>query len=291
MLRTLLGFSLLLLAVTTVHASSMGPEGTYYLTDEYNTNGISTLDAIRHEHFVQNASINQHQEGPIAIVNPYWGPYVRTTGSYPGLGGGEYISAPHLHVHADGLTWSNQISNGYTGSGIYDGTSNGRNNFTVDFGSGNVIATGLYWGGPGTVSFSTGTAYDLGITWDRWNNSLWIQNYVTGVISDYSMTGTLLSSFATPDGSYAGDVGSTALAMDIDRTLWFERYGTGYIEHYAIDGTYLGEKFYDGLGYALGGEIASCPEPASIGMASVLLGMFGWTWVRKRISAKALARC
>jgi hypothetical protein len=46
---------------------------------------------------------------------------------------------------------------------------------------------------PGTVLFRTGGSGDLGITWDHNNKSLWIQDFYTGMITDYSLQGALLS--------------------------------------------------------------------------------------------------
>ncbi|MBS0265143.1 MAG: hypothetical protein JSS02_24640, partial [Planctomycetes bacterium] len=75
MSRLLLSLTALTLLATSAQA---GPLGTYYITDVENYNdGISTLDAIRGDQYVQNASIYQYIEGPLAVV----GGYVRTTGA------------------------------------------------------------------------------------------------------------------------------------------------------------------------------------------------------------------
>jgi hypothetical protein len=271
----LAGAVLLVSVVRVGNAGTTGPIGTYYLT---NHNLNPTLDAIHGSALVHNSLIAPNEEGPIAIVRPFAGPTVQTTGSMIRFRGGEYVSAPNLAVAPDGNMWTNSFADN-----AYDGTSDGRNNYTVGYIGGNVIATGLQWSGTGTTIFNTGDAfYDWGITWDPTNHSLWIQNYVSGVITDYTMTGVPIVSFATPDGSFARSVGDTALAMDVDHTLWFERYTTGYLEHYAADGTYLGEIFFEGQNYWQGGEIAAVPEPGTIVMASVMLGLFGLGWARKR---------
>ncbi|MBS0264155.1 MAG: PEP-CTERM sorting domain-containing protein, partial [Planctomycetes bacterium] len=241
--------------------------------------GISTLDAIRGDQYVQNASIYQYIEGPLAVV----GGYVRTTGAVPGLSGGEYATAPSLTVSPTGNTWTNNITAiDPDFSEFWDGTSDGRRNYTIDVSTGTVIATDLQWGGDGEVLFSTETEGDVGITYDRWNNSLWILNHDTGLITDYSLTGEYLSSFYADDI----DIFGTALAMDIDRTLWFVIDNSGIISHYDIEGNWLGEDFYDPLGYSLGGEIAAVPEPGTLAMASLMSGLFGMAWLRRRTSLR-----
>lgn len=250
------------LGASTAHA---GPVGTYYLTDNLNfTTSQSSLDAIQGSNYNQNATNFNFQEGAIAIV----GNEVRTTGYNNGYSGGGYTSVPSLTVTADANTYTNGMIDPVTGFvSTYDGTTDGRFNYTVNFQSGAVIATSTNWGGTGSVLFSTGNPGDLGITYDNSNNSLWVQSYTNGIISDYSLSGALLSSFSTINGGF----GSTALAMDVDHTLWYEHYGTGTIVHYDRNGNLLGTDFYAGLGYALGGEISAVPEPSSL----ALLGLGG----------------
>ena len=240
----------------------MGPIGTYYLTEYVNGSGGSTLDAIQGSSYQQNAAAAPYQEGPIAVFGDLG--VVRTTGYEQGLSGGEYTGVPGLTVQRvfDGTTYTSALGGG--NDFYYDGTTDGRVNYSVGFYTGDVIATDTSWGGSGTVLFSTGNPEDLGITYDGTNNSLWIMSYYSGQITDYSLAGTALSTFnvsaSDPYGEY------TALALDVDHTLWYEDYGTGTIQHFATDGTSLGSATYTGLGYALGGEIApsAVPEPGTL---------------------------
>jgi hypothetical protein len=258
----------------TAQASQIGPVGTYYLTDYVNlTTFQSSLDAIRGNSYVQNPSIYQFQEGPIAVFNSP--AVVRTAGYYFGVSGGEYAPVPSLTVSPTGPTYTNSWSNDL----YYDSTTNGSVNFLVGLSLGGVISTNTTFGGTPTVLFNTGHVDDLGITYDGTNNSLWIQNYETGVITDYTLAGAVITSFATVGGFANDGYGSTALAMDVDHTLWFDDYGAGTIEHYTTTGTYLGSASYAGLGYVFGGEIAAAtvPEPASltlfgIGAVGIVLG-------------------
>jgi len=249
------------LVAGTAQASQIGPIGTYYLTDYENlTSFQSSLDAIRGNSYVQNTPIFQFQEGPIAVFNSP--AVVRTTGYYFGVSGGEYAAVPSLTVSPTGPTYTNSLS----GDLYYDSTTNGSVNFLVGLSLGGVISTSTTFGGTPTVLFNTGHVDDLGITYDNTNNSLWIQNYETGVITDYTLGGGVITSFATVGGFNNDGYGSTALALDVDHTLWFVDYGAGSIEHYTTSGTYLGSASYTGLGYVLGGEIAAAnvPEPASL---------------------------
>jgi PEP-CTERM motif len=265
----------LVLVAGTAQASQIGPIGTYYLTDYINlTTFQSSLDAIQGNNYVQNPSIYQYQEGPIAVFAGSG--VLRTTGYQTGAGGGEYAPVPSLTVSPTGPTYTNNWQNDL----YYDSTTNGSSNFLVGLSLGNVIETSTTFGG-GTVLFNTGQVDSMGITYDRTNNSLWIQNSETGVITDYTLTGGVITSFATNAGSNT-NYSATALALDVDHTLWFDDYGAGTIEHYTTTGTYLGSASYAGLGYVFGGEIGlptAVPEPASLtlfglGAVGIAVGAF-----------------
>jgi hypothetical protein len=273
----------LALVAGTAQASQIGPIGTYYLTDFENFSSFhSSLDAIQGNSYVQNPSVAQFQEGPIAVfTSPN---VVRTMGYYPfyaSFTGGEYAPVPSLTVSPTGPLYTN----GLPTDAYYDGTTNGAVNFTVGAGSGNVFATSTTWGGSGSVLFNTGQVFGTGITYDATNNSLWIQNYVSGVITDYTLAGGVITSFPTVGGQLNNGFFSMALALDVDHTLWFVDYGAGSIEHYTTSGTYLGSASYTGLGYVLGGEIAAAnvPEPASLTLFGIgAVGIIAGACQRRR---------
>jgi hypothetical protein len=260
-------------------ASQVGPIGTYYLTDYSNRiNGASTLDAIQGNSIVLNPSISQYQEGAIAVFPAL--NVLRTTGYQNGGVGGEYGPVPSLTVSPTGPTYTNSFGGVHS---FNDSTTNGSVNFLVDqdVPYGGVYSVSTTFGGPLNLLFATGDDEDSGITYDARNNSLWIQDLVTGVITDYALTGAVITSFATVGGTNNDGHLATALAMDVDHTLWFDDYGAGTIEHYTTTGTYLGSASYAGLGYALGGEIgaAATPEPATmtlfgLGAAAIALADF-----------------
>lgn len=255
------------LVAESAAASQVGPIGTYYLTDYSNRiNGASTLDAIQGNNIVLNPSIYQYQEAAIAVFTGL--NVVRTTGAFNGNSGGEYAPVPSLTVAPTGTTYTNTFPGVHS---FNDSTTNGSVNFLVDqdVPYGGVYSVSTTFGGPLNLLFATGDNEDEGITYDATNNSLWIQDLATGVITDYSLTGTVITSFATVGGVDNNGYLATALAMDVDHTLWFDNYGAGTIEHYTTTGTYLGSASYAGLGYALGGEIGAAqatPEPASLSL-------------------------
>jgi hypothetical protein len=246
----------LFVAVGAAQSASAGPIGTYYLTDYFNSHASSTLDAIQGHSYAQSPLLNPSHEGPIAVFNDTR--LIRTMGTSSSYlpAGQEYASVPYLNVTTTGHSYSNTLNS----SGSFaDGTTDGHHNYTVDYFTGNVYSTDIHWGGPGTVLFSTGHDGNEGITYDKTNNSLWIQT-LNGVITDYQMDGTLISSFAA-DVRHRG---AAALAMDVDHTLWYALYGAGTIMHYSTSGTYLGSDQFDSMGNVFGGEIGAVPMPSSI---------------------------
>ncbi|MCY2963219.1 MAG: PEP-CTERM sorting domain-containing protein [Planctomycetota bacterium] len=251
------------LVCTGAASSQAGPIGTYYLTDFENAaTAESKLTAIRGNNYQENASYFQEAEGPIAVV----GGVVRTTGFIEGVSGGEYATVPSLTVTQTGTSYTNAFA-APVDEQYYDGTSDGQFNYTVEFFTGNVIRTDTSWGGTATLLFSTGGYADLGITYDRSNSSLWIQNHSDGQITNYTLTGSVLSTFAI--GITPTDQGFTALAMDVDHTLWFNDFRTGTIYHFTTSGILLGSDTYAGLGRATGGEIAAIPEPSTLALISL----------------------
>jgi hypothetical protein len=262
-------FPLVALAGCASSSNAAGVLGTYYITEYFFGSNTVAIDAIRGTSFVQNPTVANGLDLPIALI----GDVVRTTGYYTGAVGGEYATVPSLTLVPTGPVYTN-LFGGNSDDEFLDGTSDGTNNFTVGFYSGDVIATDLHWGGGGSILYNLGSGGNLGITYDRVTDSLWIQS-VAGGITNYEMDGTVISSFST-------SVGRTALAMDIDGTLWsaFNFNGVGYLEQYATDGTYLGGYAVPGLGLPYGGEISAIPEPSSF-FGAVPLVAFG-LFLRRR---------
>ncbi len=203
------------------------------------------------------------------------GGFINTRSQIPEFGDGAQYA---LDGTPTGVIDPPSLPAGETLERTYDGTSDGTYNYYAQlFGSSggptvhDVYRTNLDWSNPQLLFSAPYPSY--GIAYDPDNTSLWISyfDFVSFVIADYSLDGTLLSSFATSTGNYA-------LAYDAaDGTLW-SQYG-GLLRQYSTDGTLLQSGAISGLSPAsFGGEIlnasdppASTPEPATWPLISACL--------------------
>jgi hypothetical protein len=248
---------MLLLAAGAAQAQT----GTLYLTFDSGT------IAVVHGGSVVNSFTFAYgsEEWPIAVYGD-----VRTIGASDYVPtGGQYT----LGGTPTGTTYTSP-------SGFYDwadSTTNGTSNFLVDPGSAVVYQTGRDYSNA-TALFATPNyvSRNMGISYDRFNNSLRINVPGPGIVADYSMSGTLLSSFNP--GSWHGG----SLAFDpADQTLWLVNNDRGYLEQYSTAGVFLGEgAAVRQFGTALGGEFneapSATPEPGTLVMfGSGILGLAG----------------
>jgi hypothetical protein len=210
-----------------------GPTSPYFL-DEYLNHQIYVVQGTSVSYgfaWAYGPACTNFCEGSLAVTNVvstnWWG------SDFPGsTTDGRYT----LSGTPTGTSWA-----GTTGAHqIYDGTSDGTHNYTLDLTSSTVIQTDLNWQNPVGLFLTSGSS--LGVTYDPNNNSLWTSTINNGVISDYSLTGTLLSSFATSVSFVS------ALAFDpADGTLWFSNNATNELFQYSTSGTFLQSGVPTGL--------------------------------------------
>jgi hypothetical protein len=249
-------------AITLTATAQNGPISPLYLTftggnlgpDIYVVQGNNVINTFP-------AAYNSvpAYEIPIAVYGD-----VRTTGwssSYPL--GGQYT----LGGTPTGTSYvlPSVISSG----GAFDSTTDGAHNYLVDYYTGIVYQTARDF--TNAVPLFTVGFENEGITYDPFNHSLWISGYgVDTMVTDYSLNGTVLSSFST------GHADNAALALDpADHTLWLvNNQGTDRLEQYSTTGTLLNVGPF--VGYNLGGEFNMTPEPGTLVMfGSGVLGLAG----------------
>ena len=143
---------------------------------------------------------------------------VRTLGApFTGGAGREYS----LAGTASGTTFANPGSGTY---GFYDGTTDGTYNYGANYFDNAVYRMGLDWSNPTAIFTADAAGQHTGITYDAQTNSLWMVNLGSLRITNYSMTGTTLSSFVPTHQL-------VALAFDgADGTLWGNEDGNTFYQ-------------------------------------------------------------
>ena len=259
---------LVALAFTGVALAGPGPSSSLYLTYTFDLNGGHSIVVVNGNTLTSFAeAYGAPDEVPIAV----WGD-VRTAGNSHTTIGGQYS----LAGTPTGTTYVSLA----IASTAYDSTTDGSHNYVVDYTYGGVYQTGRDFSNPVALFTSTGL-YNLGIAYDPVNNSLWISGWGNTTVTDYSMSGTVISSFDT------GHYNNAALAMDpADHTLWLvDDSGSDNLQQYSTAGVLLSTGPY--VGYTLGGEFnmgaTPTPEPGTLVMfGSGVLGLAGV--LRRRIN-------
>ena len=251
---------MLLLARATEAA---GPTSTLYLTAGDQHENFEVLGGTTTAIVTSQASSSGQGEYAIAVS----GGTIRTGGN--GQFGAPAVGSTYdLNFNYTGPQLANP------GNEILDGSTDGTYNYGVNWLTGSVYRCNLDWSSP-TLMFGAGGTDDLGISYDSRNNSLWV---ATGTaVSDYSMTGSFLSSFST--------TADRALAYDgADGTLWAMSASAGIFDQFSTSGTLLQTmNIGNTTANIIGGEFAltPVPEPSALALAGVG-GMATLVMVRRR---------
>jgi hypothetical protein len=256
---------LVAISLTGVALASPGPTSPLYLTYNVNLNGGYNIDVVQGNTITSFPEVyGAPYEIPIAVSGD-----VRTTSYSPGSAGGQYSLA--------GVpTGTSYVLPSVVSGTAYDSTTDGSHNYLVDYFNGGVYQTARDFTNP-TLLFSTGAGL-LGITYDGANHSLWIVPFEGSTLTDYSLSGQVLSSFNISDQISGG------LAWNPqDGTLWMVSGITGDLVQYSTAGAFLSTG--PNVGYTLGGEFneGTVPEPGTLVMfGSGILGLAGV--VRRKIN-------
>ena len=232
--RMLMLMTVLALAVQCAFAAD-GTTSALYLT----SGDSQTIFKVKGTSIVGRWTARNHGEYAIAVSSGT----VRTAGDSSKSGTKYTLSGTPLSLDA-------------LESGTYDGTTNGKVNYGINYDTGEVFQANLDWSNPQDL-FVLNAASELGITYDSSNNSLWVGGFGSGEICDYTLEGVVLSCFATPQS-----VDDQALALDpADGTLWItERTlnSTIVLDQYSKEGTFLQQISLNAGEYQniLGGEFA-----------------------------------
>jgi hypothetical protein len=262
---------LFLITVAIIHAAdpstsgiaitNPGPVSPYFLTagDQGTTFIVQGTEII--------GSFPQHHpedqgEYAVAVTDT-----IRTLGNgnvalgrVPAHAGSEYtVSDPNT---AAGIYTGTDFPYPNPSNAFYDGATDGRFNYSIDFYAGGVYRFNSDWSHP-VLLFATGPGY-WGITFDVMTHTLWLAHFYNNVIEHRSLNGAVLFSFPTADNPMS-------LALDpADHTLWLTAFvPQGRLFQYAQNGTPLGEVFYPDLQDqdTGGGEFAVPALPATKGNA------------------------
>ncbi|MBS1716245.1 MAG: PEP-CTERM sorting domain-containing protein [Armatimonadetes bacterium] len=166
---------------------------------------------------------------------------------------------------AGNVTNQNAYANTTQGA-YYDGTSDGRYNYGVDYVTGQVTQFDRNWSNSSALFQLNAFQTYPWITMNAADGSFWLGNYTTGGIEHYSHAGGFLGSFNTGLGQY----NMTGLAFDsADGTLWMSSFNNANtLYQFDQAGNFLQSDVYTNTRAWYGMEFdagnSAVPEPASL---------------------------
>ncbi len=220
--------------------SAFAQSSDYYLSD-----GSSLTISVLNERTIARQWQARSDSMPIAVSGT-----IRTYCEYSSNFGSEYA--------LDG-TWTGvdyphrgEPNGGQNVDGATDGE---ERNWLAGFNDGAIWEFNSAWESPIRLFEAPSPT---GVTYDATSGNLWVVQFSTGTIVQYTLSGQQVSSFAY--SSPSNWLGALAWEPATD-TLWAEEFSTGTVYQFdKEDGTVLQEFVVPGLaGYVWGGEFAMTP--------------------------------
>ena len=234
------------IAATTLTSLALSQTSTYYLTAGDQSTNWAAQGGSALFSWGQSAGGGEY---PIAVSGD-----IRTIGGGAGSMGGQYT----LGGTFTGVTYTSTAL-----GAMYDGTTDGRLNYGVDFAAGGVYSFDRDWQNATLLFAPTASSQYLGITYDTSDDGIWVSSWGTGQIEHYSKTGSFLGSWSS------GMTFVASLAYDpADGTLWMQEWlDAGHFVQYDRFGNKLSDVNYNMAGMnTLGGEFNIVPEPATLAL-------------------------
>lgn len=171
---------------------------------------------------------------------------VRTYVQYSTSGNGsEYL----LDGTPTGTTYAYQGESN-TGQNI-DGGTDGEYNYLAAWNNGNIWRYDTDWKNPEVLFPVSGPT---GVTYDSANGTLWVISYTNQNVTEYDMSGNVISSF--PYSTSSNWMGCLAYEASTD-TLWATDFSNGDLYQFSKSGAVLQMIAVPAIaGYAWGGEFA-----------------------------------
>jgi len=230
-----------------VASAVAGPTSEWFISDG-NSRRISVVQGSS----VVRSWIGRDDAMTLAVINT-----VRTYGEYHTNFGSEY--------KLDG-TWTGvdyPYQGGPADQRVDGGTDGVSRNFEAAWNDGGIWQYTLDWKNPQRLFSANGPT---GVTYDLKTGNLWVIEYGTKRVVQYTTAGAVVSAFPYTTGS--GWLGCLAYEPATD-TLWAEEFNTGRIYQFDKNGNVLQTEVISALaGYAWGGEFV-IPEPGALLLAAV----------------------